>query len=113
MSSLDMLMGSAPRITRELFNEPSIFRILVMCSELTLEPAPDFIRLFFKSVIVSIINFVRTDSDASPVFATTGWMRRTMSFNADGSSCRSWGPESEIVSIARYQLQGKHTFNNL
>lgn len=100
MSSREILIGSEARRTRELFREPRIFRILVICSEVTLEPGAAFRRLFLRSVIVSIINFVRTDSDSSPTFATAGWTRRTMSFKEDGSSCRSWGPESNSVSNA-------------
>lgn len=89
MSFREMLMGSEARMTRELLREPRILRILVMCSEATVELAPDLRRLFFRSVIVSIMNFVRTEREASPAFAMAGWMRRTMSLSDDGSSCRS------------------------
>ena len=98
MSSREMLMGSEARITRELLMEPRILRIFVICSDDTLAPTPDFTLLFFRSVMVSIMNFVRTDRASSPTFATAGWMRSTMSFSEEGSSCRSWGPESIPVS---------------
>lgn len=67
-------MGSDARITRELFKEPRILRILVICSVVMPAPAAaaDFERLFFRSVIVSIMNLVRTDRDASPTLATAG-----------------------------------------
>lgn len=101
MSSREMLMGSVARITRELFRDPRILRIFVMCSVVTLEPTPAFSLLFLRSVIVSIMNFVRTERDASPALATAGWIRRTMSFRDDGSSCLSCGPESITVSLLR------------
>lgn len=89
ISAREMLMGSEARIVRELLREPRILRILVMCSDVMLEPDADFILLFFRSVMVSIINFVRTDRDCSPIFPTAGCIRRTMSFKEEGSSCRS------------------------
>lgn len=91
-------MGSEARTTRELFMEPRILRIFVICSDATLAPTPDFTLLFLRSVMVSIMNFVRTDRASSPTFATAGWMRSTISFSEEGSSCRSWGPESIPVS---------------
>lgn len=97
MSSREMLMGSEARITRLLFRDPRILRIFVMCSEEMLDPGPDFTLLFLRSVMVSIMNFVRTERDCSPTLATAGWIRRTMSFREEGSSCRSWGPESVIA----------------
>jgi hypothetical protein len=59
---------------------------------------------------VSIMNFVRTDSDSSPTFATAGWIRRTMSFKEEGSSCRSWGPESNSVSNTFLDKEGSITY---
>ena len=91
-------MGSEARMTRELLRDPRILRILVMCSEVMDEFTLDLRRLFFRSVMVSIMNLVRTDREASPALATAGWMRRTMSLRDEGSSCRSWGPESGVVS---------------
>ena len=72
MSLLETRIGSDARTFR-LFKDPKILRILVMCSDEMLDAtAPVFMRLFLRSVMVSIMNFVRTDKDDSPIRATAG-----------------------------------------
>lgn len=90
-------------MTRVLFREPRILRIFVMCSVEMLEPTV-FTLLFLRSVIVSIMNFVRTERDCSPALAMAGWIRRTMSFKEEGSSCRSWGPESAFLLVSGHKI---------
>lgn len=91
-------------MTRELFREPRILRIFVMCSVEMLEPTV-FTLLFLRSVMVSIMNFVRTERDCSPALAMAGWTRRTMSFREEGSSCRSWGPESALLLVPGHRIR--------
>ena len=72
----------------------------MVCSDVIVEAAiPVFIRLFLRLLIVSIMNFVRTDRFSSPDLAIDDCKCSTMSFKADGSSCLSWGPESIAVSF--------------
>lgn len=97
-------MGSEARTTRVLFREPRILRIFVMCSVEMLEPTV-FTLLFLRSVMMSIMNFVRTERDCSPALAMAGWIRRTMSFREEGSSCRSWGPESDLLAYGHMEGQ--------
>ena len=90
MSARDARSGSEVRSCLE-FNVPRVFFILTVVSEVkTEDPLADFWPLLFlRFVRDSIINLVLVLKFAKPTFVIAGCIIVTMSFNADGSSCRS------------------------
>lgn len=71
-------------------------------------PDEDFVLLFFRSLMLSIMNLVRTDGAVAvgEGAATVEWRVVTMSLSEEGSSVRSWCPEaSYCVSGLRWEAR--------